>query len=130
VSCPVCAEREAQLKKFGDLIGSVASIRRIGALRLILGISPAEAWLLNCLYDADGEVMTRRLLHRTMPPAMGRKAEQWGHLDVFVHRLRKRIGTDMIRTVYAKGFTLSPEGIALVTEAFLASSIVGESVAS
>ena len=72
-------------------------------------LSPLERELYECMRAREGSVISREELLRVVwgfqAPGMTRT------VDMCVMRLRAKIGTDRIRSVYGKGYMLRAESV-------------------
>ena len=71
----------------------------------------AREWsILESLARADGQLLSRHeLLERAWPEASSDKA---GSLDVLIGRIRRKLGSDIVRTLRNQGYCLaSSEGV-------------------
>ena len=82
------------------------------AIRRAYPLSPACAWLVLCLYEANGAVVSYDdiLEHISWSPDdTGTEV-----VKVQVCHVRKALGFDAVVTVHGHGYRLTPEGITLV----------------
>lgn len=112
-------ELDARLRAMSRRLGgATASILSIGDLRLNLAtreltrgeerieLSRREYALLRALLENRGKVLTRETLEG--------KLYAWGEevasnaLEVHIHHLRRKLGTDLIKTVRGIGYSLRP----------------------
>jgi DNA-binding response OmpR family regulator len=73
----------------------------------LLSLSAREFAVLHALMDPPGEVVPRSRLEEKLY-GWGEEVES-NTLDVFIHHLRKKLGTDFIRNVRGVGFKLANE---------------------
>lgn len=87
---------------------------RIDLFKNKMGLSPAQAWLLDALYGAAGRRLNNDYILDEMP---GYATEDRGDqiIRAQVYRLRKSIGKDAIATM-ASGYRLSREGFASINQ--------------
>lgn len=111
------AELEEQVvylrSELGIAIEASATDDMIQAFRL----TPFEGLILMALRMAYPRVMTRATLIDFIPPSWRKEDAARTLLDVHVHRIRHKMGQGVIRTVYAVGFRLTPEGLSAVDTA-------------
>jgi len=88
---------------------------RIDALRVGLGVTPAEARMLLALAQARGVIRIPTLAYIVSP----RCEESAGDKVVCVHvcHIRARLGPGLIRNAWGDGYAITPAGADLVREA-------------
>lgn len=85
-----------------------------------LGLTEREAAMLMILYARRGRVVTKEALLVAM--YIGRDEPDMKIIDVFICRVRKKIGPACIDTVWTRGVILTPAGVARVEEAMTVGS--------
>lgn len=68
-------------------------------------VSPREFQLLQALLENRGRVLTKERLETALYP-WGEEVES-NAVEVHVHRLRKKLGSDLIRTIRGVGYTVA-----------------------
>lgn len=87
-------------------------------LRLTFGTTLAETCLLSALYAANGRPLSYWLLAESFPPTrMNDDRNDVGAVKIWISRIRKKLGADTVRTIYGRGYAITPQGIALVDAA-------------
>jgi two-component system OmpR family response regulator/two-component system response regulator QseB len=96
--------RSSSVVEFGDIRVNLAS-HEVTLRNQPLHLSAMEFSVLRALLDDPGKVVTKRQLEQRL---YGWTEEvESNAVDVFVHRLRKKIGADSIRTVRGVGFRMA-----------------------
>jgi len=118
----LCRESEL-LERIDVLEGEVAywkseatinvNHEQCGQLALALHLTTAESWILFALYRANGKVISRQRLMDEHPGKKEPDEREGNTVQVFVFRLRSKIGVDKILTAWGAGYRLSEAGIAL-----------------
>lgn len=114
--CAHCADLEERIVWLEGELGWRQDRLRFLVLRDAFGLTPREAAILELLYGANGKPVPR---HRLTNAGRAEGDEgDWGDpdnlLNIYVTRLRKRLGHDAIVTLRASGYALSLKGLALV----------------
>jgi DNA-binding response OmpR family regulator len=87
-------------------------------MRVLLNLTPNESTMLRALYEAHGRTLSYEFLIETRirvnaeDPANSRRA-----VSVLIHRLRKKLGMDIIGLARAEGYFLTPAGRSVVEQA-------------
>lgn len=68
-----------------------------------------EQTIFNRLTQANGEIVSKDDLTRALYPNGGSQNPNSNGIEVFVMRLRKKIGEKRVTTVRGKGYKLNPE---------------------
>lgn len=112
----VCEERDALKEECAWLKGSAsaeATAENSGLLQSAYALSPVEASIILELYGAHHRFLTYETLNERLP-------ERWVNsrhiktLKVWAHRIRAKMGADVLDTVWNQGFRLTYAGIAKV----------------
>lgn len=82
--------------------------RRVTAQGVAIALSPREYALLLDLLGHKNHIRTRAQLEESLY-AWGEEAES-NTVEVYIHHLRKKLGTDFIRTVRGVGYQLGSSG--------------------
>lgn len=92
-------------------------IERVAAIRKATRLFPAPAAMLLRLYDARGRLISKERLEELVPPVRVEERVDWKVVDVYMHRIRKVLGFDVIETIWGNGYRLTPLGVAAVERA-------------
>jgi len=109
------ADLEEQVAFWKREAGSVTGDARIATLKARLRVSPKEAELLMVLYEAHGIVSKERA--NLLLKGYDRVFRDPKTIDVWVCRLRRLLGADIIETVWSSGYLLTDTGRAVVDSA-------------
>ena len=116
MTCATCQRLQERIE---DLEMLTFHDRRSEAeLRLQLGLTPNESSILRVLYQANGRVLSKEFLVEARchvsadDPSDVRKA-----VAVLIHRLRKKLGADVIGTSHGSGYYLTSAGRSKVEQA-------------
>lgn len=112
----VCEERDDLKERVRSLradLGLSENIALETALRNTHRLTPAESKIVRALYQAKGRVLSVDGLLEAVPPTWSNERDH-SVLAAWVSKIRAKIGHGAILTAYAKGFMISPTGIALV----------------
>lgn len=91
--------------RFGDVALDFAARRATKASQQA-PVTAREWSILESLARAGGEVLSRQeLLERAWPESSSDKA---GSLDVLIGRIRRKLGSDIVRTLRNQGYCLAP----------------------
>jgi DNA-binding response OmpR family regulator len=82
--------------------------------RKALGLTPVEGKLLWAFYSARHHMLRKYNFDEVVPPAMGHERDYSDTFNVWVRKLRIKLGQDVILTVWGEGYRLSPRGVQLV----------------
>lgn len=85
---------------------------RVGSM---LGLTPKEAVLLMVLYACQNRILTKEALLTAVYDE--RDEPNIKIIDVFVCKIRGKIGYSAIDTLWGRGYQLSPSGVAAVEKA-------------
>lgn len=98
-----------------EAIGN-ANARRAGALAAATGLTKGEAWVLLSLHDVAGKTISTTLLSENMPgKGLDRDADNLTNVsNVLVHRIRGKLGRDVIETVRGAGYRITEVGQTLI----------------
>lgn len=87
--------------------------RRVDTIRAAFALTASEAWLLDQLYKARGEMVSLTRLDEDRP--YGKRWDERENANntiaVFVSRLRGKLGREAILTRRSHGYALSPETV-------------------
>lgn len=111
--CMRCAELEEEVAYLKGELGLSIDTTLNNELRDRHNLSPSDARLLCVLSDAKGRVLSRVQLAE----AIGSESINADSLEVYVWRIRKRLGKEAIKTAWGQGYAIGPLGAKAVTEA-------------
>lgn len=101
------------------------SVGRRSRLQATLGLTLNEAWLLGALYAANGKPVSRARLDDGMPGLGGHRSEREtpaNVMSVIAHRVRRKLGEDVIETIRSSGYRIMPKGISICDAALAAAN--------
>lgn len=86
--------------------------------RLVLaGFTRNCAIFTAALYEARGHSLSRDEVEQLLPTRSGHYLDRAPKtVDVMLHRIRKILGKDAIKTIWGRGFMMTPTGIATVAK--------------
>lgn len=100
-----------QVAFYKSELGLVSDAGRHAIFRRRWKLTPYEASLLDALYSRAGRLMTRDLLMTKLYPD-GDEPEI--HIvNVFLCRLRRKVGPGLIETDWGHGYRLTPAGVSI-----------------
>lgn len=113
--CARCEALEAEVAWLKSELSPDVRAEQLDALRK-LGLSPNAAHLLFALMARPGRAMKRALLSDALLPPLDHVKERDGFavVDVYICRLRKCFGFDIIDTVWGVGYRLTEAGAVIV----------------
>lgn len=88
-----------------------------GRVQSRLGLTTKEAALLMILHRRAGRVVTKEGLMEAMYNGMDEPEVKI--IDVFVCKLRRKIGMDAVDTIWGRGYRITEAGVALVEQAMM-----------
>ena len=119
----ICLECQALKKRIAELEDQLAdktTPERIAAIRSAFKLTENESFVLLSLYDAGGKVVSYFWLYNNRPVVQPHNREKiypsLNDVKVMVHRIRRKIGADVIVSSWGQGYALTPEGIGLLNE--------------
>ena len=113
--CQRCIELEEEVAYLRSELGLLADEDALLTLGRALGVSPVVARLVLALYRANGRLLTVTHLNDAVPSAKGR--DEYISQSFFASLVclaRRPLGRDAIETAWARGYRLSPAGMARV----------------
>lgn len=106
---------ETQVSYWRGQVEETAAANVRAALQTGLGLTPAEAWILATLHQRGGKVITRERFQAAELPGTDDRVN--GRLintvNVFISKLRRKIGDRAIESVWGVGYRITPHGSAL-----------------
>lgn len=96
-------------------LGLVREAERVSAFKNAWKLTPREAELVDVLYGRNGATASRQLLMDAL--YQGRDEPEIKILDVFIAKLRLKIGKPLIGTTWGMGYFLTDAGIAACKQA-------------
>lgn len=113
--CPRCADLEEEVAFLKSELGIRDDAEELHDLKLSLGLrGTTEASVLRRMFDAGGRVVMKVQLQEAIPARDDVRDRLLKEVDIYVCRLRKRLGAQAIETVYGKGYRLSASGMDIV----------------
>jgi len=106
------AELEERVAYLESELGLAQNTARESLFRQAFGLTGQEARLVMALYDVKGRILSKYQLEDAIQRVAGGTALKIA--DVYVCRVRKRMGYDAIETVWGLGYKLTPKGVAMV----------------
>ena len=103
------AELEAEVAYWREREKVEVDMRRARLLAQSLGLRPAEAWLLDALFR-DGGTISKERLQRDRPSALKQEQRVGNQVQVFVTRIRAKLGRRTIVTCGREGYRIGAEG--------------------
>lgn len=98
-------------------MGMLVEVEDIRAVQDRWGASPHEARTLLALHRAKGRCVSRDMLSETVPERYGDRLRF--PADIYVSRLRARMGKGAIETIWGRGYAITPYGAAQVESVLL-----------
>lgn len=110
VRCCSGRSREDAALEHGSLRAVPAS-RTVSRHGCFVSVTPKEYWVLEALMRGEGRVLSRRRLEDVLHGRNGDEREIASNpLEVHIHNLRRKFGSDLIQTVRGVGYRLGIEG--------------------
>jgi DNA-binding response OmpR family regulator len=114
--CENCRVLEAKIAELETFLAPPDE-EDVLAIRAAFGCERNAAALIFRLYEADGGMVTKRVLARGRPGIAKEKGpNDVDNSAVYVCRARRFMGKNSIYTVHGVGYGLTPEGISLVSQ--------------
>lgn len=110
-------ELEEEVAYLRSELGITDDATSIAALRDTYGLPPAASRVLMSLYLARGRVLSKDQISDSLPVVTRDTWSERKLADVYVCRIRAKIGHAAIKTAWGAGYYLTPEGIAKVDAA-------------
>lgn len=107
------ANLEDEVAYLRSELGLAQDATKIKALKVSLGLTETEALLLHALYATRQHYLSRAQVFDATRPSSRRDCTL-KIVDVYVSKLRRKIGSDIIKTLWGYGYCLTPQGVALV----------------
>lgn len=106
---------EEQVAFLKSELGIVEDAFELNRIRSALGVRGwNEAKIILRLMKAKKHVATHDLLHELVSTRHRELSSK--NVDVYVCRLRKRLGDDAIKTIWGVGFEITPVGLAIMAD--------------
>ncbi len=96
-------------------LGIATRMDQVARVSSMLGLSPKEGALLMTLYARAGRVLSKEICMSAMYNE--RDEPEIQIIDVFICKLRKKIGSECIDTLWARGYMLTQAGVEKVEKA-------------
>lgn len=113
--CAHCEELQAEVEWLKSELGLVEDEVALDALRRT-GLSPACARIVLALYSRRGRVVSRFTLDDLLPNVHGHERESTSIVGVLICRIRKLLPEGGLETLWGKGYSLTPGGMAWVAD--------------
>jgi len=116
--CAKCERLEEEVAYLKSELGQVTDATLLGHLRVLYGIRPQAARIIERLYRARPKVLNQMRLAE----ALSGEGDSDRLVDVFVMHARKVLGHDAIITHRSFGYSIGPAGAAAMDAAIEASA--------
>lgn len=84
---------------------------RLGHIARLYGLTRAEAWIFAALHSAGGKTVSRQMLQEAHPGHKDGDDREGNNVDVFVCRIRKKLGIDSVLNNRGVGLFMGREWI-------------------
>lgn len=111
MTCVHCEELQEQIVYLESELGLRQSLSTIGDLHSALGLTRTEARITLAMYAAGGRVVTRAQFEDAMYGGNADCDRSPNLVNVYISKLRKKIGRDAFELVWGEGYRLTPPGI-------------------
>ena len=114
MTCARCEELELRVTWLEEELGLQTREEQLDAIRIALKCAPMEAWFLLTLWKAKGRPVDRYWLLSARPAlrnVTNTEDPSLNMLRVYITKARKAIGPGCIRSVWGKGYSMTPEGM-------------------
>jgi DNA-binding response OmpR family regulator len=100
---------EDQVAYWKDKALANASTALLGAISSSFRLTRAEAWVVGAMWRAKGRAVSCQHLQEGHPGDKYGDEREGNNVQVFITRIRKKLGADSIITHRGIGYALSPE---------------------
>lgn len=114
MSCAQCDELREEIAYLKSELGLNMEMARIHAVQQQFSLTTNEARLLLALFDASPRGLNRIQAFESMEHSSDEVLIK--AVDVYVHRLRQKLGFEAIETIWGIGHTLSAATTTLIKE--------------
>lgn len=111
-SCPVCDDLKAEIAYYKSELGLAQELSDLKDLNKAIGLHGlTEARVLMHLMGSKAHTATRLQIAEHMGGESEDKA-----VDIYICRLRKRLGHDAFEPIYGEGYRLTAAGLGRINE--------------
>lgn len=108
MTCPHCADKDERIAWLESELGLRADAARLNDLRTRLRLAPREAKIALLLASASG-VVTHAQIEEAIPEPRGDNFRHETFIRVYIAKLRDKLGSASIESVYGLGYQMRPE---------------------